>query len=685
MALFAISIIFLFLFILSIFNLFKNFLFIEKILVFFILSCSFIVITLELTGLLRSLNNQLVILSIQAFLVLAAAALNLIYKLGLHPISFSNLKNKILTIPSLIRHNIGTFLFFCLILLTYIFLAYLQIRFPQNTTDSLYNHLSRIGHWLQQGSLFPYAGSTNIGSTFPIINSLLMMWSVIFLHSDRLVGYVQFIATIMVSLSIYSMGTEFSFSRKSNFLASLFFLSFPIILFESITAQNDILAACFLMIAFYFLIRFINSPVTMYLVISILSFSLAVGTKQYALFALPGYVVLYVYTLMKNQSKSMQILLKSTLFSIVFIICFGSYSYLQNWIYYGNPIGEKGSLENILEQSPGENYFGKLTVNSLRLSYQFLSCEGFPPSIETACIGAKTKIFTPILVSSIVNLESDAFLLDDNETFTLDKKYSLNEEASWYGMVGWLLIILAISYGLIVSVKKRKIEGVILILSSTIFFLITSSVKKGWDPYVGRYLIFSIVLLLPFAGGFLVDRRWFNKLFYGVLCTLSTFIMTYSVLNNDSRPLISQYQLLYLQRWGSENSLIIQKIAYKLTPLIRNDLDRLDMWTASDTYVKTFGDQDFRPPLEMVNLYTNENSILGILTPQGSLFPDYLFFGKTFNRKLVIFIDPEGIISDPQEIDYLLTSPDFNDLNISGYRLVVERNGWRLLQIASKK
>ena len=683
MVLFVISTIFLIMFILSIFNLFKNFLITEKILVFFILSCSYIITTLELAGLTSNLNNQLIVLSIQAFFVLAATVLNRLFKLGLHPISVSNIKNGILTLPSLIKQNIGTSIYFLLILCTYIFLAYLQIRFPQNTTDSLYNHLSRIGHWLQQSSFFPYGGSNSIGSSFPIINSLLMLWSVVFLHSDRLVGYVQFVATFMISISIYLMGKEFGIPRKSNFLASLFFLTFPIILFESITAQNDILAACFLIIAFYFLIRFIQKPETMYLAMSLLSFALAVGTKQFAIFALPGYVVLYIFMLWKNKTKTKQILLKTTLFAIGFIIVFSSYSYLQSWIYYGNPIGGQGSIEYNLKQSPNENYLRKMTVNSLRLSYQFLSCEGFPPSIETACIGAKTNLLKPILVSSIINLESDAFLLDINEPFKLDNEYSLNEETSWYGIVGWLLIILAIPYAFITSIKKKKFEGVILVITSTIFFLITSFVKSGWDPYVGRYLIFAIVLLLPFAGGFLDNKKWFSKIFLGIVCALSIFIMSYSVFNNDSRPLISQYQLLKLQRWGKENSLTIQKIAYKLTPFIRNDLDRLDMWSASDSYIRTFGDQDFRAPLDMVNLYTNENSILGILIPHESLFPDYLFFGKTFRRKLVILISPEAISSNPQKFDYLLLSPEIINFNPSGYSLIGERNSWRLFQNTS--
>src|SRR3990170_133462 len=140
------------------------------------------------------------------------------------------------------------------VIVAYSFLFFLSIYFPQNTTDALYNHLSRIGYWLQQGSLKPYNGLNNIGVIYPINNSLLMLWSIVFIRTDILVGSVQFISTIVTMLVIYCLGTELGFSRKKSILAALFYLTFPIVLLESITAQNDALAACYISSAFLFLI-----------------------------------------------------------------------------------------------------------------------------------------------------------------------------------------------------------------------------------------------------------------------------------------------------------------------------------------------------------------------------------------------------------------------------------------------
>ena len=680
MFLYFVSVLFLILFLLLTMNIFKDFQITEKIFGVFLISCGYLVFILELAGLFNGLNKPILILFLQALILLTTGLLNLKFGFGLPTISVHKFQTKIHKIPDLIRRNIGVTLFFCLILTVYIFLAYLQVRFPQNTTDSLLNHLSRVGHWLQQGSLKPFNSFNNIGNSYPIINSLLMFWSIVFLRSDKLVGYVQFTAAIMVAISIYAIGKELGFPKKSSFLAGLFFLTFPIVLFESITAQNDLTASSFLIIAFYFLIRCIHKPDIKYLVLSILSISLSVGTKQYAFFAIPGYIALFVFLLRKLRAGVKYIWFKSSIFAICFIVVFSSYSYFQNWIFYGNPIGEKNSIISSIEKPHFSDLMKNITINSLRLSYQFLSCEGFPPIVETGCVNTKAKLLKPILTTSRLNLESDEFLLDKNEPFRLDTKYGLNEESAWYGIVGFLLIFLAVAYGSISFIKKRNIEGLILIASSFVFLILVSLLKIIWAPYVGRYLIFSVVITLHLSAGFLNDKGIINKIFLWSIGLITVFIMIYSVLNNDSRPIISQYQFLKLQRWGKDHSLLIQKIAYKLTPLVRNDLDLVDFWSASDAYIETFGNQEYLSPLELVESNVIGDSTLGILNPAGYSFPDYLFFGDSFNRKLAIFTSPEEIQDDHPRIDFLLTSPDFYQNKFPGYQLIGEKYNWRLFR-----
>ena len=347
MILYVLSVILLFLFILLTFNLFRKMKTAEKILGVFLFCNANIILTLEIASLFQVLSKTGFVLLIQIVINTVAYWMNSYFQIGFPRFLVSNIKNEIKTSLVSVKKNIGIVIFFGLIFITYLFLAYIQIRFPQNTTDNLINHLSRIGHWLQQGSLRTYDGFNMIGTSYPYNNSLLMLWAVVFLRSDILVGFVQLVSAVLISITIYNLGIELGFTKKGSFFISLFFLTFPVVLFESITAQNDLIAAAFMIISFYFLIRFMHGTSRTELVLSILSFALATGTNQYTLFALPGYVSLYVLMLTKQRASLRILLIQSVFYALSFFILLGSYAYLQNWMVFGNPIGGSAIINSV--------------------------------------------------------------------------------------------------------------------------------------------------------------------------------------------------------------------------------------------------------------------------------------------------------------------------------------------------
>ncbi|NMB98816.1 MAG: hypothetical protein GYA35_00875 [Thermoanaerobaculaceae bacterium] len=198
------------------------------------------------------MNQEVMVLCIQTLLLAGAIIFFLVRKGSF--IKF-DLAGEIKQVFSFFkRHKLFTTTL-CIVVISYLFLGYLSILLPQNTSDSLYNHLARIAHWLQQGSLKPYDTFSDFGITYPYNNSLLMMWSMLFIHSDRLVGLVQWFAAILLALAIYGLATELRFPHLQAGFSAVVFLTFPIVIFESITAQNDLLAASFFLIGMYFFIR----------------------------------------------------------------------------------------------------------------------------------------------------------------------------------------------------------------------------------------------------------------------------------------------------------------------------------------------------------------------------------------------------------------------------------------------
>ena len=675
MILFFISVILVLLFVFFIYNSLRALSPLQKSLGIFLLICAHLILALEIASLFGALNQPLVILIVQAGLDAAVFAINRFFHLGIPKLTFSSLKEQFKKALAAARSHWGLALFGVIILLTYAFLAFLEIRFPQNTSDALVNHLSRIAHWLQQGSVKTYVGVNTVGTTFPYNNSLLMLWSMVFLHTDRLVGFVQFFAAIATALGIYGMSREMGFARKGSLMAGLLFLTFPIVALESITAQNDLLVTCFLFIAFYFLVRYLHADHKEALILSILSFALAAGTKQAFGFAFPGYLMLFGYMLWTKKKTFKKILKLSVICAAVFILLFSVISYLQNWISFGNPIGGGDVVELVSDAPEDKNGFQKVVVNSLRLGYQFISCEGIPPDWQAACINAKTTLLRPVLTAPWINVEADRFLLEKESKFRLDDTtFALNEEASWFGFAGFILISAAGIYGIIYSIKKRKIEGLILVLTSVLYFFITSSVKTGWDWYVGRYLIFSSALLLPFAGGFLSDRGWLRKTALGLLCLLSVFIMLYSIVNNDSRPLLGKSGLGDV-KWESLS--FFQKARYNLASLLRHDRN---VWEESDQFVSAYAQKEYLPLLQAIDEVVPDGSSMGILNPVEYEFPEYLFFGERLERKVYIYSEPEAVLSSTEKLDFLLVAPEFSDESFAGFIELDEIDGWKIYQ-----
>lgn len=432
------------------------------------------------------------------------------------------------------------------------------------------------------------------------------------------------------------------------------------------------------MIAFYFLIKNLHTGNKFFLIFSLLAFSLAIGTKQNALFALPGYVALYVYSLIKNKHQLKSLLYLSVISTFSFIIFFGGFAYLQNWINFGTPSGNAFKLqqERVKQDTQG-SFLDQVVINSTRLSYQFLSCEGIPPKYEYACTKIKADFFRSILAKDLINIENHAYIAESNQSFDLTRTYTLNEDESWFGFHGWQIFYISLILGLIYSIKKNILVILILIFSSIFFFFATTYfiyLKGGWDPYIGRYLIFSIVLLMPLSSLLFSKKNKLIKLLTYSYCFFSLFTMMFCIVNNDSRPLISKEMFNRVTIWGSQNSLLVQKIGYKLAQFAKYDKSS---WYMDDLEIRTFSKRSFSPVIQMLDKFASDGSVVGVLDYPG-MVPDYYFFDESFDRKIIPLISIEKLQLLKLKLNFLLVSPDFLGVDFPNYMILAEINNWRL-------
>lgn len=680
MILFLISIAFCLILVYLLLFLLEKFNNVEKIVSIFLIICAYIILTLEISSLIKGLNKPLTILIIQLTIILI-----IIILLRLMGVGFSRNLDVIKPILNptallnFLKNNKLITLFGMVILLAYGLGLFVSIKFPPNTSDVLYNHLSRVGYWLQQGSLEPYKGFIAIGSTYPFNNSLLIYWSVVFLKSDNLVGFIQLFSAIMISITIYEISYRLGFSKTSSILAGLTFLTFPIVILQASTAQNDLLAAAFVCIAFMFALNSFVHQSTSRILFSSLALALALGTKQYTFFILPGYVGLLMFLFVKHKKTARKTLPTWGILLFTCTMAFGMYSYIQNFIFFDSIIGKRMDLITpASEIAEPRLMWEKFTINSSRLLTQYISCEGIPSGMESRCLTSKDNFFSRIYSNETIPIESQKFLLDENESFKISNRPILNEESSWFGIMSWILIFPSVLIGVFYFVIKQNFQAVLLLATALVYFAITAVFKVGWDPYLGRYLILSTALIMPFTAiifGFF-EKRIITRFFILVFSLFSIFIMFFSLLNNESKPLVSKSQLVNIQKWGKNHSVLIQKIAYKLTPLANQ---WYDIWGLSDFEVKTLGARDYKPPLFLVESFTTENSTLSIIAPEGYVM-DYLFFGDGFSRKIFPTTEVNESFLTTIGEDFILISPAFDISDIQGYIHVRSANGWKLFQ-----
>ena len=650
------------------------------ILVQFLLVCANIIFVFEVTSLFGYLNSTIAFLLAQAILVAGAALFGFLYKKELNAGKMS-WREVLGDFGEFARKNILLVIVFVFIFGAYLYLAHLSIVFPQNTSDSMYNWLARIGHWLEQGSLKPYESFSVFGIIYPYNNSLLMMWAVLLAHTDHYVGMVQWCAALMLSVSIYGLATLLRFSKTQAGFAALIFLTFPIVILQSGTAQNDILAACFFLAGFYFFISGFQLSNRLHLLFAAIGFALAAGTKQYVAFAIPGLILIFVYFMLRKESAQRYALGRDfVVYALIATLFLGSYTYIQNTIYWQTPLGNESAGQ--LNTSANGALIQKLAFNSTRLTTQFISCEGLPLPMQNTCLELKGEVFRSIFSSPGFNLESNLFMMEPNcgtACFNYSQDYLLNEDSAWYGILSWVLIIPALLIAIFVSIHKKDALPLLIILTALIYFLITSVFQTGWTAYVGRYLILSTALVMPFTGYFLSSKTWASKILVGLISLVAIFILTYTILSNDSKPLLNQKMLREDWTWGKSNALIVAKIVYKVIPWFE---DKRTVYDYSNESLKTLFYGGAIAPYHLVDTDVPVDANLGIINDPG-FFPDYLFFGDGFTRKVFDLPDYKdtGYLQnqiDENNINFLLVEPKTIAAIPNDFKLVDSLTNWAI-------
>ena len=608
----------------------------------FLLAYANLVLVSEIASLVHQMN--------QTFFLLAHSALALIAWFVWRGAGKTNLLGPFKDLPNLkgilsqFGKNSDLTVLFIVVCLAYLVGALLILFTPQNNFDSMTYHLSRVGYWLQHNSLFPWNTPNPRQTSFPINAELGVLWTVIFWGSDRLSGFVQWITVPVIGAVIIGLARLFGASRKQGLFAALIWASFPEIFLQSITTMNDLVVTAFFSCAVYLGFLGLRENSRNYLLLAGLGIGLALGTKSTAIILMPGFILGIGLILLNKWKVNFRNCLTWGLASLAAFCLVGSMGYIQNYIYYHNPISVPQWTEALVNSkvSRAELFF----ENSLLYSNQAIDWTGLPVKVYEPLSQFQAKVIQKLIPFLPFTKETWFINSRQNLNFILYSPKSIHEDLAWFGPLFLLLYIPTCLYHLVIGIKRKDTQRLALLLL-TGGFILTMCLIMGWSPYKGRYFPLAITFSAPFVAVlFQPARKWL--ILRWVITVAAVTIISRTVLLNQSKLLLGEASI-----WGKDTLAI-----------------------------RTANNRGMEPVLRMVEKDVPAESRLATRLSLNSW--DYPLFGKYFQRT-IIQVDPFSTMINPewfheQAIDYLLVEPKarFSLQVPPGLKLVDEANGWTL-------
>jgi 4-amino-4-deoxy-L-arabinose transferase-like glycosyltransferase len=608
-----------------------------------------IILCFEIAGLLRVLEQPSIFIILQLSLLIIVTARWFLQKKPplFEPFLSMKFKSILRDSKDFIRKNPILVIFLGGIVIAYVINATLIILVPPNNTDGFYLHMTRVGYWLQNKSFLPFKTFYNIQVFYPLNAQAQIYWTVLFTRSDMLVGFIQYSAALFSSLAVFGIARLLGFRKTQSLFASLLWLSFPQVLFQSTSVQNDLVPSAYLAISLFLIIYWTKNTSRQYSIfLSALSLALALGTKQTVFFILPGFGFLLLMIGLKVK-RLPEVLLKFGLSFMIYFFFLGAVIYIQNLVVYGNSLGQKGFVESESSDILVPGALNGIWLNLNRIGYQSLDTSGLPPLIEGYLFRGKAFIANKLYSAIDLPIESQQFSNSkSNVIFSFLSRYPVSEDFVWFGLLAPFLLVIACTIEGCQAIRSREPVPIGLILISIFFILCELAFRPGWDINIGRNFTLAVIPIVPFVSMFYKHTSK-SRLFVTFIIAISLITTINLLLHNPAKPMVGDKAIWSLSR--------NEKLALQNGWLL--------------------------PPLNMVEKKVPGTAVLGIF---GSFF-EYPFFGEHFQRTLVPLSKKQlqdNSFLESKAIDFiLLRHPNSSNLpDKQTWGLIGKLSDWALYQ-----
>ena len=407
---------------------------------------------------------------------------------------------------------------------------------PPNNVDSLLYHMSRVMHWIQNGSLRHYAASYHHQLFMPpwaemAILNLRVLWG-----SDKPVNLIQWFSMVGSLVGVSAIAKLLGADRRAQLVAAVFAATVPMGVLQATSTQNDFVVAFWAVCAAYLVCLSFGRPLSRGEFI-LLGASFGIGVLTKVTFFIYGAPIGGAFLLANRRRQGV----RRTALAALGLAILGGILNLPTWVRnittYGGPYGPADWSQGMLAatvllqglREPGDTSTGSQVPDSQGSPSEALRTVGTVLIWPLNRVGqaAALNVVTP---SSLLNRWLWAVLDALPAVFDQVVSNSLRQAAwSHEDSAGnpFHLLLVVVSASLIFAGRRRQ-SGI-----------------RATVPYLGMVALAFVLLPIVIQGG--------NSGF-GIRFQLPFFILWAPLMG-------SAFQLPHLTRWSGVASLVMLILA----------------------------------------------------------------------------------------------------------------------------
>jgi hypothetical protein len=397
-----------------------------------------------------------------------------------------------------------TVLFLALLAVALVYELVLAVTVPPNNWDSLTYHLARVAAWHQSHGIHWIANApTGRLNEFQPLAEQEIFFLFVATGSTALFALPQYVGQLAILLAVYGIARRLVYSATASARSAALLAMLSLIALESTTAQNDLVAASFPIVAAFLLLG--RSRVEDML--AGVGFALGLGVKLTTALALPMLVLI-------AWRGGRSTLIRTAVGAAAGMLAVSAWSFVLNLAHTGHVLGHgQGRVENAASLS-----LAGTVRRSLHLIYRLVDLGVTPHwliaafaalgAVVGAIAIARTRrmstarivvpLFTPALalfVLHVVPAQDPAFVTR-----------SANEDLSGFGPLAPALLVGA-PLALALSARARGADRrrIGLALSLPVYIVLLALTAK-YNIWTTRFLIVPVVLTAPLFGGIFRNR-----------------------------------------------------------------------------------------------------------------------------------------------------------------------------------